>query len=1028
MTKACRVGDSGMVACKLPPEQAQKMFTESTNCSDLTVACLNSTKDCVVAGPVVQLKAFQEHCSANGQKTTRLDVPYGFHSAAMEPIVQPLTQLGESVRFSEPTISLASNVFGRLVTRKDFDASYFAKHARQPVRFFESIQGLEQAGISMSHAIFLEMGPHPITLPMIRATLPTDTHTHLPTLFKDREAWSSICTSLRQIFPKKDGVLWRRVFDGTGALLVDLPGHPLSSTEFIVPYQEVVSATHQEEVADSDNKTRYTLLPEILKTKSTHDSFCFETHLSVLARYISGHCVGGIAMCPASVFHELVVEAAQSAWELSADSVYVVCDMVFANPLIYDVENEHQPIHVIVSEISSTSDLSFQVLSQNYGSRPETLHCSGTVSVENVTNITANWVRKGALVRRQKAHLFSDKGESLNNFQRKMLYETVFSRVVEYSEEYQTLMSFGVSESSGEGYGSFKISRDSSTERRITLPTFTDTLLHAAGFVANTSIRATEACICGEVESVRLLYGEINYEEPMTVYCSLLDVDEGTVLADAYALDPSGRIIAAVEGMHFKKLRLSSFKAMLQRIIGKPNMGEIPSATEVPPTPSNSPPPPNRSRNSSVPEAGVMQEQKIKAKVTRIIMESCELSEAQVGADKDKDLKALGVDSLMILELVSAVKKEFPDQSVEESVLTQCSSVFDLENAILSACSTPTTQTPDDTSSTAITDLSMDISDFEKTSKTLIGQSRKSPGAQELKLDGSPVLLQKGNLTSASLYLFHDGSGLCSMYSQMHDLGRDLHGFSNPGFFEADNQPSTLIEMAAGYAPHVNTSTKRSVILGGEQLAFEPSVLRLSFSAISSIFDLRIRSMLLMLITILLLGYSFGGVVAFELARQLLQKGEQIKGIVLIDSPYPIDHEPLPNAIISHITESGSTNDSGSAGRQRVSAQFQANAALLGKYKPPAIRIGFPKIIMLRSRETLDSERLCGVRYPWLSDQNTRSEAILAWEKLVRQKISVLDIPGNHFETFAPQNVSLLLGVVESVRLEARLGSSDRLC
>ena len=818
MTIACRAGESGMVACKFPPEQAQKMFTESTNFSNLTVACLNSTKDCVVAGPLVQLKAFQECCSAANQKTTKLEVPYGFHSAAMDPIVQPLRQLGESVRFSKPTISVASNVLGRLVTREDLDASYFANHARQPVRFFESIQSLEQAGTSMDYAVFLEMGPHPITLPMIRTTLPTDTHTHLPTLFKDREAWSSICTSLRQMFLKKDGVLWRRVFDGTGAFLVDFPGHPISATEFIVPYQEKVSATHQEEVADSDNKTGYTLLPEMLRWKSTETSFCFETHLSVLAKYISGHRVGGISMCPASVFHELVVEAAQSSWGLSADSIYVVRDMVFASPLVYDVENEHQPIHVILSGISSPSDLSFKVLSQIYGSRPEILHCSGTVSVEDVTNIAANWMRKAALVRRQKAHLFADKGENLNNFQRKMLYETVFSRVVEYSEEYQTLMSFGVSGSSGEGYGSFKISSNSSTERAIASPTFTDTLLHAAGFVANTSIRATEACICGEVESVRLLYGEINYGEPMTVYCSLLDLDEGTVLADSYAMDSSGRIIAAVEGMHFKKLRLSSFKAMLQRIIGKHTVGEVPSTTEVPPVSSDMPALSKGSESPSVPEIGVMQPQAIKAKVTRIIMDSCELSEAQVNADRDKDLKALGVDSLMILELVSAVKKEFPDQSVEESILTQCSSIFDLENAILSACSacsTPATQSLDETSSSA-TDLSMDVSEFEETSKKLIDQSRKSPRVQEPKLDGSPMSLEKGDPTRAPLYLFHDGSGLCSMYSQMHEIGHDTHGFSNPGFFEADNQPSTLIEMAAGYAPHVDTSTKRPVILGGE--------------------------------------------------------------------------------------------------------------------------------------------------------------------------------------------------------------------
>lgn len=164
--------------------------------------------------------------------------------------------------------------------------------------------------------------------------------------------------------------------------------------------------------------------------------------------------------------------------------------------------------------------------------------------------------------------------------------------------------------------------------------------------------------------------------------------------------------------------------------------------------------------------------------------------------------------------------------------------------------------------------------------------------------------------------------------------------------------------------------------------------------------------MLLMLMILLLIGYSFGGVVAFELARQLLHEGKWVKGVILIDSPCPIDHEPLPNAIIAHITKSGSTNDSGRAGRQRVSAQFQANAALLGRYKITPTSLGYPKVIMLRSRETLDCERLCGVRYPWISDQQARSKALVAWEGLVGQSIQVLDIPGNHFEAFATQNVS----------------------
>lgn len=79
---------------------------------------------------------------------------------------------------------------------------------------------------------------------------------------------------------------------------------------------------------------------------------------------------------------------------------------------------------------------------------------------------------------------------------------------------------------------------------------------------------------------------------------------------------------------------------------------------------------------------------------------------------------------------------------------------------------------------------------------------------------------------------------------------------------------------------------------------------------------------------------------------------------------------------------------------------------MLGNYKAP--QTGFPraKVVMLQSQDTYDCEALCGVQYPWLSDQGARTDAIAAWGKLVGQDVQVLDIPGNHFEAFTAQNVS----------------------
>lgn len=90
-------------------------------------------------------------------------------------------------------------------------------------------------------------------------------------------------------------------------------------------------------------------------------------------------------------------------------------------------------------------------------------------------------------------------------------------------------------------------------------------------------------------------------------------------------------------------------------------------------------------------------------------------------------------------------------------------------------------------------------------------------------------------------------------------------------------------------------------------------------------------------------GYSFGGVVAFESAHHLREEGKDVKGLILIDSPYPVNHEPLPDEVIAHVSKSGSPNNANNSTRQRVAKQFQANAAMLGKYTAPRSSQAFPR-------------------------------------------------------------------------------------
>lgn len=155
---------------------------------------------------------------------------------------------------------------------------------------------------------------------------------------------------------------------------------------------------------------------------------------------------------------------------------------------------------------------------------------------------------------------------------------------------------------------------------------------------------------------------------------------------------------------------------------------------------------------------------------------------------------------------------------------------------------------------------------------------------------------------------------------------------------------------------------------------------------------------------------------AFEISRQLRRLGRVVRGVVLIDSPPPVDHQGLPQEIISYVVEkkqqaSGPriVSEALKQARTKVDLNFQHHAMLLQNYHPePRIGDDVP-CVMLKCSQVMDTETLCNVAYPWLSDENFRTKSIEVWERLVGRQIPVLEVACNHFEVFDSEYVSKLL-------------------
>lgn len=160
MATKCRPGTSGMISCRAPVDVVSEILSkDASQMPGLSIACYNSTEDIVVAGPLQSLEEFGEHCKTKGIKQKKLPVPFGFHSCAMDPIVDGLKACASSLHFRPPQIKIGSSLCGQVLhPEEDFDEQYLVKHTREPVKFSDLVASFS-AELSGSDVNILEVGP-----------------------------------------------------------------------------------------------------------------------------------------------------------------------------------------------------------------------------------------------------------------------------------------------------------------------------------------------------------------------------------------------------------------------------------------------------------------------------------------------------------------------------------------------------------------------------------------------------------------------------------------------------------------------------------------------------------------------------------------------------------------------------------------------------------------------------------------------------------------------------------------------------
>ena len=334
----------------------------------------------------------------------------------------------------------------------------------------------------------------------------------------------------------------------------------------------------------------------------------------------------------------------------------------------------------------------------------------------------------------------------------------------------------------------------------------------------------------------------------------------------------------------------------------------------------------------------------------------------------ETNLASIGMDSLMSLTILANLR-ETTGQELSSDFFVENPSMTAIENTLYPK-SKPILPTP------AI---------VEKSAQEVTSIVEKSAEKITSKANATSLLLQ-GNPKTASqnLFLFPDGSGSASSYASISPIspsttavyGLNCPFMKNPGQFTCG---------IPGVSALYKAEVQRRQPLGPYHLG----------------------------------GWSAGGVVAYEVAQQLIQEGETVSHLILLDSPCPIRLEPLPARLHRFLDQIGLLGTGAGEAPEWLLPHFDSAIKALDEYKPARMdATKAPKTFAIWA-----TDGVCGnpedVQLPrkegdpksmrWLLENRTDFGSN-GWDELLGGdgKMRFATVEGNHFTIMRQPKVSLI--------------------
>lgn len=210
-----------MLSVRLPEAEVRPLLPNA-----LSVAVINSTKLCVVAGPRDDIASLQRTLEDRGIACKQLQTSHAFHSPMMEPILAAFTERVRQVKLSAAQLPIVSTQTGQWIEPGDWtDPRYWARQLREAVRFADAAAVLGRE----PRFILLEVGPGQTLVPFVLQDPDRRKEqlaiSSMPAIDNPDEA-PSLLAALGRLWVAGASVNWGGLHQPDQRRRVPLPGYP----------------------------------------------------------------------------------------------------------------------------------------------------------------------------------------------------------------------------------------------------------------------------------------------------------------------------------------------------------------------------------------------------------------------------------------------------------------------------------------------------------------------------------------------------------------------------------------------------------------------------------------------------------------------------------------------------------------------------------------------------------------------------------------------------------------------------------